>query len=99
MTQSSSVLSPFDPFMAIDRSYATCYRSEKVRKMKWNKIKETKRKVGGLDPDTVLRITRSVAQITRPRGTITVVSNIRFLNMNTNGWSAACDGGGGKTCG
>ena len=34
MTQSSSALLPFDSFMAIDRSYATCYRSEKVRNSK-----------------------------------------------------------------
>ena len=31
LTQSSSALSPFDPFLAIDRSYTTCFRSEKVR--------------------------------------------------------------------
>ena len=48
MTQRSSVLLPFDPLMAIDRSYATCYRSEKVRnsarvniQMKQNKRNET----------------------------------------------------------
>jgi len=31
-TQSSSVQSPFDPFLAIDRSYTTCFRSKK----EWN---------------------------------------------------------------
>lgn len=31
LTQGSSVLSPFDPFLAIDRSYTTCFRSKKVR--------------------------------------------------------------------
>jgi len=33
-TQSSSVQSPFDPFLAIDRSYTTCFRSKKVRNSK-----------------------------------------------------------------
>ena len=40
MTQSSSVLLPFDSFMTIDRSYATCYRSEKVRNKIQNAYKE-----------------------------------------------------------
>jgi len=31
LTQSSSVLSPFDSILAIDRSYTTCFRSKKVR--------------------------------------------------------------------
>ena len=30
LTQSSSVLSPSDPFLAIDRSYTTCFRSKQV---------------------------------------------------------------------
>ena len=43
LTKSSSALSPFDPFLAIDRSYTTCFRSKKVRNSKSFNIPETKR--------------------------------------------------------
>ena len=46
LTQSSSVLSPFDPFLAIGRSYTTCFRSKKVRNTKRHTT-ETKGNRGG----------------------------------------------------
>ena len=43
LIQSSSALSPFDPFLAIDRSYTTCFRSKKVRNSKCKDVPEMKR--------------------------------------------------------
>ena len=67
MTQSSSVLLPFDSFMAIDRSYATCYRSERVRNAirktvtyNYSKMKQN-RTVGRRDGKRDFRIARSAA--------------------------------------
>ena len=59
MTQASSVVLPFAPNMASDRSYATCYRSEKVRNstkskhaMKLNKRNNTEESEGLKLPGT-----------------------------------------------
>ena len=82
MTQSSSVLLPFDPFLAIDRSYATCYRSEKVRnstrvniQMKQNKRNETEEGLELGPPDyNASGLNHSATFL------------ITLSNMNTNGW-------------
>ena len=76
LIQSSSVLSPFDPFLAIDRSYTSCFRSNKVRNTKLQ-TPETKRTRGTFG----LRDQRSYDSRLK--------HNIRGSNMNTNGWIIA----------
>ena len=90
LTQSSSVLSPFDPFLAIGRSYTTCFRSKKVRNTERHPT-ETKRNRGGgergggrlgsgtRDPGPPASETRDSR----------IKLNIQGSNMNTNGWIIA----------
>ena len=66
--------------------------------MKQNIRDKTEQRDGGLEPGT----SGLPDQWPKPLGDAVPLQspqNIRSSNMNTNGWSAACDGGGGKTCG
>lgn len=99
LTQGSSVLSPFDPFLAIDRSYTTCFRSKKVRNSTNVNIplkrKETAEEVwskvpwapdyntGGLNHSLLLSFESRLKHY------------ICVSSMNNNGWIVAwCDGRG-----
>ena len=82
LIQSSSVLSPFDPFLATDRSYTTCFRSNKVRNAKLL-TPETKRNRGTFG----LRDQRCFDSRLK--------HNILGSSMNTNGWIIAWTNGGG----
>ena len=97
LTQSSSALSPFDPFLAIDRSYTTCFRSKKVRNSKCKDVPEMKRNRRGreLELGTFGLRDQRRKQLGLTFSWQSPQTHHSLSNMNANGWIIAWDDGAG----